>query len=166
MRWERYGSASQETWRIEAPSRPDTPLFRALIEQIIAAVGRVEARVKQSDHPWVKTRPIEAFLRNWCVITESDGYETWHVHQFGWLSGVYYVQVPDGIAHGTDRAGCLAFGLPEDLAGEAGSAAYGEDLVRPQPGLFLAFPSHAYHRTYPHGARERRICVALDVRPL
>lgn len=166
MRWERYGSASQATWRIEAPSRPDTPLFRVLIEQIIAAVGRAGEIAAQSDHPWAKTRPAEAFLRNWCVITESDGFETWHVHQFGWLSGVYYVQVPDSIAQGTDRAGCLAFGLPDDLAGAEGSAAYGEELVRPQPGLFLAFPSHAYHRTYPHGTGERRICVAFDVRPL
>lgn len=166
MRWERYGSASLATWRIEAPSRPDTPLFRALIGQIIAAVERAGDKAAQSGHPWAKTRPAEAFLRNWCVITESDGFETWHVHQFGWLSGVYYVQVPDPIARGTDRAGCLAFGLPDDLAGAEGSAAYGEELVRPQPGLFLAFPSHSYHRTYPHGTGERRICVAFDVRPL
>ena len=25
--------------------------------------------------------------RSWCVITDSDGFENWHVHQFGWLSG-------------------------------------------------------------------------------
>lgn len=165
-RWERYGSASEATWRIEAPLRPDTPLFRALVGQIIAAAERVSERAAASEHPWARTRPPEAFLRTWCVITESDGFETWHVHQLGWLSGVYYVQVPDSITRGSDRAGCLAFGLPVDLAGADGSAEYGEELVRPRPGLFLAFPSHAFHRTYPHGTGERRICVAFDVRPL
>lgn len=165
IRYERYGSASELTWRIEALARADTPLVRLLLAQIIAAIGRHCDRAGAIDHPWAKAKPTEAVLRNWCVITESTGFETWHVHQFGWLSGVYYVQVPDAIAQGTGREGCLAFGLPDELAGAEGSALFGEHLVRPQQGLLLTFPSHVYHRTYPHGCGEKRICVAFDLRP-
>ena len=164
-RYERYGSASTATWRIENPARDDTPLFRALIAQIIATLADRSVDMAASGHPWATNLPPTAMLRNWCVITKGAGYETWHVHQFGWLSGVYYVQIPNAIANGTDRCGCLAFGLPDDLAGADASAAFGEHVVRPQPGMLLTFPSHVYHRTYPHGADDKRICVAFDVRP-
>lgn len=165
MRYERYGSASELTWRIEAPNRSDTPMFNTLVDMIIAAVGDYVAKLADNEHPWVKTRPEEAWLRNWCVITESKGFENWHVHQFGWLSGVYYVQIPESISGGVDKGGCIAFGLPEDLAGEKGSADFGQHLVRPKAGMFMAFPSYVYHRTFPHGSGEKRICVAFDVRP-
>lgn len=165
MRYERYGSASELTWRIENPARPDAPLFKALIGQIVAALGRHSDAIAADTHSWAAARPERSFLRNWCVITESTGFETWHVHQFGWMSGVYYVRVPASIAQGTSRDGCLAFGLPDELVGSEASAGFGERLVRPQEGMLLTFPSHVYHRTYPHGTGEKRICVAFDLRP-
>jgi uncharacterized protein (TIGR02466 family) len=165
IRYERYGSASELTWRIENPARANTPLFKLLLAQIIAALERHAVRVGRSDHPWAAAVPQQAFVRNWCVITESEGFETWHVHQFGWLSGVYYVRIPDSIAQGSSLDGCLAFGLPAELAGTEGAAAFGEHVVRPREGLMMTFPSQCYHRTYPHGTREKRICVAFDLRP-
>jgi tetratricopeptide (TPR) repeat protein len=166
IRFGRYGSASELTWRVEAPLRRDTPNIRTLLSMIDASIREIADSLQSTDHPWVKAVPKDAFLRAWCVITESDGFESWHVHQFGWLSGVYYIRVPDSISKGSDNGGCLAFGLPEDLAGAEGSARFGEKLVRPQEGLMLAFPSHSYHRTYPHGSGEKRICFAFDLRPL
>lgn len=166
MRYERYGSASELTWRIENPARADTPLFKALIAQITSTLHKHVAALAGSDHVWATACPENAFLRNWCVITESTGFETWHVHQFGWLSGVYYVQIPETIARGNSSNGCLAFGLPEDLVGAETSEEFGQHLVRPQSGMLLTFPSHTYHRTYAHGTGEKRICVAFDLRPL
>lgn len=166
MRYERYGSASELTWRIENPSRPDTPLFKALIGQIVKTLVSHISALQGSDHIWAAACPENAFLRNWCVITESTGFETWHVHQFGWLSGVYYVQIPETIARGNSNNGCLAFGLPEELVGAETSEEFGQHLVRPQSGMLLTFPSHTYHRTFAHGTGEKRICVAFDLRPL
>ena len=165
MRYERYGSASELTWRIENPARPDTPLFKMLIGQIVKTLHSHISALQGSDHIWAAACPENAFLRNWCVITESTGFETWHVHQFGWLSGVYYVQIPETIARGNSSNGCLAFGLPEELVGAETSEQFGEHLVRPQSGMLLTFPSHTYHRTYAHGTGEKRICVAFDLRP-
>lgn len=166
MRYERYGSASELTWRIENPSRPDTPLFKALIGQIVKTLVSHISALQGSDHIWAAACPENAFLRNWCVITESTGFETWHVHQFGWLSGVYYVQIPETIARGNSNNGCLAFGLPEELVGAETSEEFSQHLIRPQSGMLLTFPSHTYHRTYAHGTGEKRICVAFDLRPL
>jgi thioredoxin-like negative regulator of GroEL len=165
LRFDRYGTASELTWRIDSPLSRAAPLVKVLLDHIADAINAHVEAVGGADHPWAAARPSDAILRAWCVITESDGFETWHVHQFGWLSGAYYVRVPDSIARGNSNAGCIAFGLPEDVAGEEAAAAYGTNVVRPQDGLCLMFPSHTYHRTYPHGMRDRRICVAFDLKP-
>ena len=99
------------------------------------------------------------------MITEGPGFEEWHVHQHGWLSGVYYVAVPEAVAHGDGEAGCLAFGLPDELIGKDAADAYGVEIARPRAGLSMLFPSHVYHRTFPHATRENRICLAFDLWP-
>jgi tetratricopeptide (TPR) repeat protein len=165
IRYERYGSASVRTWRIENPMHPDAPLFRTLIEQIVAQLKELIADAGNIAHPWAKVAPTGLYLRNWCVITEGAGFESWHVHQFGWLSGVYYVRVPEEVAQGEGPGGCLAFGLPDDLIGAEASTRFGERLIRPREGMLMTFPSHVYHRTYPHGASSKRICVAFDLKP-
>lgn len=165
MRYERYGSASELTWRIDSPATREAPLVTLLLNQIRAALDAHIERIAPLDHPWARARPKSAVLHSWCVITEGDGFETWHVHQFGWLSGVYYVQVPHTIAFGETAGGCLAFGLPADVVGDDAAAAYGTRMIRPQSGLMVTFPSHSYHRTFPHIEGGKRIALAFDLRP-
>lgn len=166
IRYDRYGTASTRTWRIDQPALRRSRIFPALQAMIQREILGYVAGLPEGTHPFLQGRPAQASLRNWCVITEGDGHETWHVHQNGWLSGTYYVQVPDHIVAGTGRGGCIAFGLPEDQVGEENAARFGETLVRPRPGLMLLFPSHTYHRTYSHGGSGRRICYAFDVIPM
>jgi len=166
LRYERYGTASEHTWRIDAPATGEAPHLRCLLDRLSSAIERHLDRIAAIDHPWVRARPEKALLRSWCVITESDGYESWHCHHSGWLSGVYYVRVPQVISKGSGPAGCLGFGLPPELAGEEAAQRLGTALVRPREGLMHAFPSHAYHRTFAHGSGGKRICLAFDLRPL
>ncbi|TKD51571.1 2OG-Fe(II) oxygenase family protein [Sphingomonas baiyangensis] len=165
LTYDRYGTASERTWRIDEPLAGGRPLVKVLVSLLAKAVDAYIDRLPRIDHPWISARPERGILHSWCVITESAGFETWHVHQFGWMSGVYYVDVPSSITKGSGPAGCLAFGIPEDEAGQEAAEAFGYELVRPQSGSMLLFPSHAYHRTFPHGATERRICLAFDIWP-
>ncbi len=165
LRYDRYGTASTRTWRIDRPAMADAPLVGLLQQQIARQVEGFVTRHEGSQHPWFQARPPRGMLHNWCVITEADGLEEWHVHQNGWLSGSYYVSVPQAVQTGTSEAGCIAFGLPETLAGAEVAEGFGQHMLRPQPGLIALFPSHCYHRTYQHGTAERRICLAFDIWP-
>jgi tetratricopeptide (TPR) repeat protein len=166
MRFDRIGSASNQTWRVEHPLREDRPAIAALADLLIDRIVARSTALDAMNHPWITARPDNAFLRMWSVITDSDGFEDWHVHQFGWMSGVYYVRVPQSISAGNSDGGCLKFGLPDDLAGSATAADFGHRLLRPRDGLMTTFPSHVYHRTFPHATGEKRICVGYDVRPI
>lgn len=165
LRYERHGTASQSTWRIDALATGAAPIARALLVRIAETAERHVASLPDRAHPWLASRPDAGVLRSWCVITEGEGFEQWHAHPFGWMSGVYYAQVPDTVVTGSDAGGCIAFGLPDGLIGADRAVQFGEDLVRPQPGLLMLFPSHSYHRTFPHGAADRRICVSFDIWP-
>jgi tetratricopeptide (TPR) repeat protein len=165
LRFDRYGTASELTWRIDAPQSAHAPLVDVLLQGLSRIVSDHVDSLAGIDHPWLRTRPDAGKLHCWSVITDDVGYETWHVHQFGWMSGTYYVQVPDAIANGNGEGGCLAFGLPEELVGETASAEFGRDYLRPRAGMLSLFPSHCYHRTFPHNLSERRICIAFDIWP-
>jgi tetratricopeptide (TPR) repeat protein len=165
LRYERHGTASCSTWRIDALATGAAPIARALLAQIADDAHRHITALSDIAHPWVAARPEHGELRSWCVITESEGFEQWHAHPFGWMSGVYYAEVPDTVVTGSDPGGCIAFGLPDGLIGADAATRFGEDMVRPQPGLLMLFPSHSYHRTFPHRTAQRRICISFDISP-
>lgn len=165
LRFERHGTASVKSWRLDSLVAGGARLAAALLDRIVPEIERQVAALATSDHPWVGARPRAAMLRSWCVITEGPGYEAWHMHPSGWLSGVYYVAVPEEISGGDGKNGCLILGVPEGVPSSEHAAAMEECVIRPRPGLIATFPSHAYHRTFPHGAAGKRICVAFDVVP-
>lgn len=165
IRYERYGVASAHTWRIDEPCLGRSKLMPLLQRLLQDAVSAYVASLPSNSDPWLQSRQPSGFLHQWSVITDGDGFEEWHVHQNGWLSGAYYVDVPDFIAKGSGTGGCVAFGLPEGIVGEAAQAAFGTQVFRPQSGLAMLFPSHAFHRTFAHKGQKRRICVAFDIAP-
>ena len=163
FRYGRYGTASEKTWRVDTPAAGKTPAVQALLAGIAQTAAARVAALGEREHPWLAARPANAVLRSWSVVTGAEGREQLHNHPYGWMSGGYYPQVPAAVAEGRGPAGCLAFALPEGTFGEAAARAFGEVLVRPREGLLTLFPSHAYHRTHPHGADGRRICIAFDI---
>ena len=165
MRYGRYGVASAKSWRVDDPLLGRTKLFQQLTQMIKREIEAYVATLPPGSHPVVRAKPERALMHNWCVITEGDGYETWHVHQNGWFSGVYYIHVQDHIVNGTGPEGCIAFGMHEGFVGKEAAAGFGESVVRPHSGLMMLFPSHLFHRTYPHNGSGRRICFAFDVVP-
>lgn len=165
LRFGRHGTASKASWRVDDPILGNSPAVTALLRAIADAVVRHAATLAPG-HLWTDARPARAMLQCWCVITEAEGHERWHMHPDGWLSGGYYVAVPESVAAGSGPAGCLAIGVPGGVIAQAAATAFGETLVRPRPGLLTLFPSHAHHRTYAHGGDGRRICFAFDVCPI
>jgi len=119
---------------------------------------------ENSTHPFVENTPARYRLTAWSVVLESQGHQIPHIHPSAWLSGVYYVTLPDTIAASTeDRAGWIEFGQPPDHF----HATVPTELTvnKPREGFVFLFPSYFYHRTIPFQAPGRRISIAFDVLP-
>ncbi|MEX0695189.1 MAG: tetratricopeptide repeat protein [Rhodospirillales bacterium] len=146
----------------ELLSEPLGPMA-AFREEIRAAFQAYRRRfIGEASHPFLDGCPDQVTLSVWGVVMDTDGHQVPHIHPAAWLSGVYYVAVPDSIRDDDpSHAGWIEFGRPPtDI-----HAAHVPDvrLYRPEAGLMLLFPSHFYHRTVPLTGSARRISIAFDV---
>ena len=141
------------------------PALRAFFGVIDREVRAAKSRLGShglGQHPWLAHAPARWRLNAWAVVLDTRGHQLSHVHPEAWMSGCYYVALPDegmGPAHG--QAGWIEFGHPSE---QLFHAAPGPVVaVEPRPGRLVLFPSYTFHRTIPFTGTGRRICIAFDV---
>lgn len=142
---------------------PD-PVIGAFKEAITAAVhvyiDRLEGR---TDHP------LERYInRNfrftdvWSTILHGSGYDGSHIHNEGWLSGVYYVLTPDLPEELWEQGeGCIQFGAPPTRYVTERNCT--QHVIRPEPGKVVLFPSYFWHGVQPFTVPGARHAIAFDV---
>lgn len=138
-------------------------LLLAELEPIVDSY--VQALPKDAHHPFNARRPQRPYrIRGWATVLDSGGYQDPHVHPSGWLSGVYYVQVPGSVDLSNEgQAGWIEFGAWDLRFGQKATHARHVRALRPEEGLLLLFPSYFWHRTLPFSSTEQRISYAFDV---
>ena len=148
----------------ELLAEPKGPV--AQLEEKIRRAVEVYTRSLPTDleHPFLNNPPRRFDLTAWCIILDGQGYQVPHIHPSAWLSGVYYVRLPEIIGQpGHGEAGWIEFGRPPEHF-----HCTAEPEVRvfePKPGLMLLFPSYFYHRTVPFESADVRISISFDVLP-
>lgn len=138
----------------------------ALVQQLKAAIlqqaRKFIADLKpDSKHPFLSRLSQDlVFQGSWSVKLRRDGFHKSHFHPMGWLSGVYYVDVPNAVEH--EGQGWLVFGRPD-----IPNVSYvGDYAVKPQSGLVVLFPSFMWHGTNPFSDSSNRLTVAFDIVPI
>lgn len=131
--------------------------------QVLAAVDAyLEALQVDAGHPFPGPVPEPHRLTMWAVVMEAEGHQLPHIHPAAWLSGVYYVELPETLGRGgEDVSGWIEFGLaPDELRPESDMP---NRLLRPAEGRIFLFPSYLYHQTVPFPGDHRRISIAFDL---
>ncbi len=146
----------------------DNQAIARLKQIIVRAFEERSKGLSQEDpsHPFVRSAPPKFHLDLWAVKMAGGGKMLPHIHCDGWLSGVYYVEVPsivdDPAAGG---AGWIKFGTPRidiKLTKEPITR-----TVKPEPGLLVTFPSYFWHDTVPlpPESAASRVCLSFDLHP-
>lgn len=140
--------------------------LRAAIDAYIADCRRRLAEAGASsalrDDVFLRNTPERYRLHVWATQAAESGYIDTHIHEDSWLSGAYYVELPDAIADADpEHAGWIEFGRP--YAGLPPWPSEALRLVRPQVGRLLLFPSYVFHRTLPYQGGGERISISFDL---
>ena len=144
-----------------APKGP-IAAFETLIRRAVKEYSNRLRAAPDRNHPVVANIPDRWSLNIWSIVLEGEGYQLPHIHRAAWMSGVYYVRVPDIVQDGS-RAGWIEFGRPG--AEYHGAAEPETRAFQPAPGLMVLFPSYMFHETIPFVSTQTRISIAFDIVP-
>ena len=153
----------RQTGELDLLSQPAFSSLERVIREAIRRYVRRLAAAGQGSHPVMAYASERMSLRVWGTVLEAGGRQASHLHPLGFVSGVYYVQLPAGMATADHRAGWLTFGTPPARFTPTRPAPV--RWVEPRAGRLVLFPSYFRHATEPFEARESRISIAFDAMP-
>lgn len=161
---QRAARGGRVTENLFGPGIPIPTVIKAFRAMITETVTNVTAELADTPgHPFLGRRakaPLE--IVSWANLMPGQGVQAAHIHNLGWLSGVYYPKVPETVSSSdSSHAGWLGFGKP----------GYNIPSNRPPPtrflapkeGLLVCFPSYIWHWTEPFEGEAERVSVAFDV---
>lgn len=115
--------------------------------------------------------PLTWSVQGWANINRSGDYHDPHNHPYAYLSGTYYVRVPQAKVLSRNRAdvrpGCITF---YDPRGSVNMTAIKQDpqvepefTVTPRPGMILLWPAFLMHFVHPNLSQQPRISLSFNL---
>ena len=116
---------------------------------------------KESNEGLIKNWPKSYDVYAWLVNMKTGGKLAPHIHEFGWLSGSIYINVPPKLeADSGNLVVCI-----NDQVSESENKINPKKTIDVVTGSLCLFPSSLYHYTIPFESKEERIVLAFDVKP-
>ena len=164
--WEPFGKTTRMGSQTAQLGVETDTVFADFVGVLKLEIDRFLSSLTELDgHPYFFQIPQTYRLSVWATVLQNGGHQLPHIHPNGWLSGIYYIQVPKDIyVQDCHKAGWLEIGRPSDDIPLNGKLP--QTTVKPEPGLLLLFPSYYFHRTVPFKGCEQRISIAFDVEPI
>jgi tetratricopeptide (TPR) repeat protein len=142
------------------------PAARALAGVVSDAVSHYLNNLPNADsHVFLSNQPPNFTAEAWGTRLERYADAEHHFHQHAWISGVYYVELPEFVrtTNPADLDGCLEFCRFHSYSDNAVES--DTMVIRPEPGLLVLFPAYAYHRVLKFQRPGRRISIAFNLLP-
>lgn len=163
QRWEPAGLAAHQAWLSGDLLADRTPAILGFEQRLREAIDAfIAARRADPGDAFLRDIPRRYRLHVWATQAAQAGYIGTHIHEESWLSGAYYVELPEAIAEdGANHAGWIEFGRPFHGLPPVPDALL--HRVRPEAGTLLLFPSFLFHRTLPYAGPGERISISFDL---
>ena len=108
----------------------------------------------------IKNWPKNYELKGWLVKMKSGGKIKPHIHDYGWLSGSIYINVPPKI---NTNSGNLVVCFNDQQKEIPDKEDKNSKIINVVTGSLCFFPASLFHYTIPFESDEERIVLAFDV---
>ncbi len=146
------------------PRATTQPAWRALRTFVQAELERAAQQPGRFGLEGAR-QPTLARLVQISTVLTADASNRQHVHQSGYLTAIYHVQVPASVRDGEGRAGALELGGCDQIL-PGFEPCWDRVWLKPRAGWLTLIPSHMFHDVIPSGTREPRISTAADLTPV
>ena len=126
---------------------------------ILKEIEKYRIFYKNKNSLFINNWPEDFYLNGWMVNLESNGYQNSHIHQNSWMSGVFYINIPND---SSGKEGAIRFSL-QGFDYQKRKDKSKEKIVKPKIGDLVLFPSSLFHSVIPFNSNENRVCLAFDV---
>jgi len=128
---------------------------------IYLEIEAYRSHFKNSNEGFLKEWPNNHDLIGWLVSMKNGGNIKPHMHEYGWISGSIYINVPPKVKM---ESGNLVVCIESDehKINQNNKFKKSIDVVT---GSFCLFPSSLHHYTVPFESEEDRIVLAFDIIP-
>ena len=114
---------------------------------------------------------LDFAIQGWPNVNMKGDYHNLHNHPHSWLSGTYYIAVPDQSSADQFRSdlnfAAISFYDPRPQANMNAIRGDGqidpEHRVQPQGGQLLLWPSFLHHFVHPNGVDMPRLSISFNV---
>ena len=135
--------------------------FDKIKDIIHLQIKKYQDLFKESNEGLIKNWPKSYDIYAWLVNMKTGGKLAPHIHEFGWLSGSIYINVPPKLeADSGNLVVCI-----NDQMSESENKINPKKTIDVVTGSLCLFPSSLYHYTIPFESNEERIVLAFDVKP-
>lgn len=162
VNWEPQGKTTRKGFQSPADLfASPTGLLADLDRLIKDKVENYRGEFASENCGFMEFFPNELSLSGWAVRLLEGGHQSEHIHPGGWLSGVFYLQLPkvDNRDEGAIEFGLWGYNYP--ILNEN----YPKQRYYPKEGNLVLFPSSLFHRTIPFRSNEERVSIAFDLTP-
>tara|TARA_B100000787_G_C16187805_1_gene295694 strand:- start:803 stop:2392 length:1590 start_codon:yes stop_codon:yes gene_type:complete len=125
-------------------------------------VDKYQDHFKESKEGIIKSWPKSYSISAWIVSMKNGGKLAPHIHDYGWLSGSIYINVPPKLEI---DSGNLVLCIDDKQESGIAENISQKKIIEVDTGSLCLFPSSLYHYTIPFESKEDRIVLAFDVLP-
>ena len=140
----------------------DNPVLEVaeLKKKIEKQISIYRENYKNSDDYYISRWPTKSRLNGWYIKLKKQGQLKSHMHEEGWLSGVFYLKIPKPlkINEGSINLSLQGLDYPYDKS-------LPNFYYAPKPFDLILYPSSLFHYTVPFTSNDERHSIAFDVTP-
>ncbi len=136
------------------------PFIKSIKKAIEDKIELYKNNFENSGQGFINNWPENYELRAWMIRMKTGGFLSPHNHEYGWITGSFYLQVPR--FSNSQHAGSLAFSYqgPRYPKKEKN---FNLTIQKIETRDICIFPSSLFHHTIPFESSEERICFVFDL---